>query len=204
MGEASRMGGKSPSALSSGITRALDDVARVIACHQGRAAVIGGIAVIARGVPRLTRDIDVAIAGQDITVAELAGELASAGIDPRSPDALAFAEESQVLLARHNATGVDIDVSRAWLPFELEALAAASQESLGGVRIAIAQAEDLIIFKAVAWRPQDQQDVERLLALHGDRIDLERIRRHVKELGEALEEDRLRGLNALVTRVVKP
>ena len=63
--------------------------------------------------------------------------------------------------------------------------------------------EDLIIFKAVAWRPQDQQDVERLLALYGSRIDLERIRRHVKELGEALEVDRLRDLDGLIARVVK-
>jgi hypothetical protein len=175
----------------------------VIEQHSGRAAVIGGIAVIARGVPRLTRDIDIAIAGADVTVAELANELASAGIEPRIDDALAFAEESQVLLARHRDSGVDIDVSLASLPFDLEALAAAKPETLGGVRIAIAQPEDLIIFKAVAWRPQDQQDVERLIALHGRDVDLERVRRHVKELGDALEVNRLRDLNELIARILK-
>jgi hypothetical protein len=197
------MGGKSRPTLSSGIARALQDVARVIEQHEGRAAIIGGIAVIARGVPRLTRDIDVAIAGADISVRDLAAELSGVGIVPRISDALTFAEESQVLLVRHRESGVDIDVSRAWLPFELEALAAASSELLGGVRTSIALPEDLIIFKAVAWRPQDQQDVERLLALYGSRIDLERIRRHVKELGEALEVDRLRDLDALVAKIVK-
>jgi hypothetical protein len=197
------MGGKSRSTLSSGIAAALRDAAKVVASHPGRAAVIGGIAVIARGVPRLTRDIDIAIAGTDLSVGDLANELSRAGIEPRIEDALAFAEENQVLLARHRESGVDIDVSRAWLPFEIEALAAASSEALAGVRISIAQAEDLIIFKAIAWRPQDQQDVERLLALHGDRIDLQRVRRHVKELGDALEVDRLRDLNDLVTRIVK-
>jgi hypothetical protein len=35
----------------------------------------------------------------------------------------------------------------------------------------VAQPEDLVIYKAIAWRPQDQQDVERLLALHGARCD---------------------------------
>jgi predicted nucleotidyltransferase len=139
----------------------------------------------------------------DLSVAELAAELSRAGIEPRIEDALAFAEESQVLLSRHRDSGVDIDVSRAWLPFELEALAAAKPESLGGVRISIAQPEDLIIFKAVAWRPQDQQDVERLLALHGHRIDLERIRRHVKELGDALEVDRLRDLDRVIARILE-
>ena len=102
---------------------------------------------------------------------------------------------------RHAESGVD--VSLAWLPFELEALAAASSESLGGVRTSIAMPEDLIIFKAVAWRPQDQQDVERLLALYGSRVDLDRIRRHVKQLGDALESDRLRDFEAVVARVLR-
>ena len=197
------MGGKSGPTLRRGIAHALQDVAKVIDQHEGRAAIIGGIAVIARGVPRLTRDIDVAIAGEDISVPDLAAELSKAGIVPRIADAVAFAEESQVLLARHSESRVDVDVCRAWLPFELEALAAASSESLGGVRTSIAQPDDLIIFKAVAWRPQDQQDVERLLALYGSRIDLPRIRRHVKELGEALEVDRLRDLDNLIARIVK-
>jgi hypothetical protein len=197
------MGGKSRQSLSSGIANALADVTKLIDTHKGRAAVIGGIAVIARGVQRLTRDIDVAVAGADISAAALAVELQRHGIVPRISDAVAFAQENQVLLVRHQATGVDIDVSLAWLPFELEALAAASLETLGGVRIAIAQPEDLIIFKAVAWRPQDQQDVERLVALYGSRIDVERVRRHVRELGEALEVDRLRDLDTLLSRMAK-
>ena len=196
------MGGKSRQALSAGIVRALADVATIVGLHHGRAAIIGGIAVIACGVQRLTRDIDVAIAGEDLSAAALADELERLGFEPRIRDAVAFAEENQVLLMRHRASGVEIDVSRAWLPFELEALEAAKLESLAGIRVAIARPEDLIIFKAVAWRPQDQQDVERLLALHGDRVDLARIRRHVKELGDALEIDRLRELDAVIARVL--
>jgi len=66
----------------------------------------------------------------------------------------------------------------------------------------IARPEDLVIFKTIAWRPQDQQDVERLLVLHGQGMDLSRIRRHVRELGEAIEIDRLRDLERLVSRVL--
>jgi predicted nucleotidyltransferase len=198
------MGGKSRQPVSTGIVRALADVAKVVRRHEGHAAVIGGIAVIARGVPRLTRDIDIAVASAELTSAELAGELARAGIVPRIQDAVAFADENHVLLMKHTETGVEIDVSRASLPFELEALAAARNESLGGVRIAVVQPEDLIIFKAVAWRPVDQQDVERLLTLHGDRVDLVRIREHVKAFGEALELDRLRDLDAVIARTRRP
>ena len=59
-----------------------------------------------------------------------------------------------------------------------------------------------MIYKAIAWRPQDQQDVERLLVLHGERMDLARVRRHVRELGEAMEQDRLRDLETVIRRVL--
>lgn len=58
-----------------------------------------------------------------------------------------------------------------------------------------------MIFKAVAWRPQDRQDIERLFAMHGEHMDLARIRRHVAELGEAMEVDRLSELDELLASV---
>lgn len=66
---------------------------------------IGGIAVIARGVPRLTRDIDIAVAGTEITSSVLADELGRVGIHPRIADAVAFADENQVLLMEHAESG---------------------------------------------------------------------------------------------------
>jgi hypothetical protein len=186
--------------LSLGLTDTLRALALLLAAHPGRGAVIGGIGVIARGVRRLTRDVDVAIEGAAVDSAALVGELATLGIVPRIPDAVAFATESQVLLMRHERSGVDVDVSFAWLPFELEAIENAPTESIAGVCLPIARAEDLVIFKAVAWRPQDQQDVERLLALHAGDVDLERVRHHVAMLGRALEIDRLSELEVLLQR----
>lgn len=196
------MGGKARVGLSKSIHRALEDLAPVLDRHRGRSIVIGGIAVIARGVPRVTRDVDVAFSGAEVTLSQLLTDLNAAGIVPRIDDAIGFAAQSQVLLARHANTGVDIDVSLAWLPFEMEAISAASPTMLGAAQLPVAQPEDLVIYKAVAWRPQDQQDIERLLALHGAGMDLSRVRRNVQELGEAMEEDRLHALDALILRVL--
>jgi hypothetical protein len=196
------MGGKARVGLSQGIARALSELAPVLDKHRGRSLVIGGIAVIARGVPRVTRDIDIAFAGAEITLQGLADELADAGVAPRIKDAVAFGAESQVLLLRHAETGVDVDVSLAWLPFEMEAMATAGPVTVGGTTLQVAQPEDLVIYKSIAWRPQDQQDVERLLVLHGVRMDLARIRRHVRELGEAMEQDRIHDLDAVIRRVL--
>jgi hypothetical protein len=197
------MGGKPrPTRLNEGIVGTLQAIARVMAAHPGRGMVIGGIGVIARGVRRLTRDVDVAIEGGAFTASELLHELARVGIVPRIPDAIGFAAESQVLLMRHADSGVDVDVSLAWMTFELEAIARAPIESLARVSLPIARADDLIIFKTIAWRPQDQQDVERLLAMHGNHVDLDRVRRHVAELSKVLELDRLGALDLLIQTVL--
>ena len=196
------MGGKSRVGLALGIERALAALAPVLERYKGHSVVIGGIAVIARGIPRVTRDIDVAFDGSSVTLRGLGAELGQAGIVPRIEDAFGFAAESQVLLMQHEETGIDVDVSLAWLPFELEAMVAAGPAKIGDVILPIAQPEALVVYKAIAWRPQDQQDVERLLVLYGTQMDVARIRRQVRELSEAMEVNRLDALDVLLRRVL--
>jgi len=88
------MGGKARVSLSKDIYRALEDLAPVLDKHRGHSLVIGGIAAIARGVPRVTRDIDVAFAGAEVALQRLMVDLDLAGIVPRISDAAAFAAES--------------------------------------------------------------------------------------------------------------
>jgi len=45
----------------------------------------------------------------------------------------------------------------------------------------------LVIYKALAWRDQDRYDIEQLLTLHGDHIDLERVRTFVYEFSQILD-----------------
>ena len=60
-----------------------------------------------------------------------------------------------------------------------------------------------MIYKCVAWRPQDQQDVERLLTLHGRRMDLVRVTRIVAELAAAMDEpERLAALEQVIRRAL--
>jgi hypothetical protein len=196
------MGGKARSpTLSNRVIRSLEAIGQILARHPSQGMLIGGMAIIARGFDRTTRDIDVTFAGADVPIAALLAELRSVDIEPRISDAAEFAAANQVLLVRHTPTMVELDVSLAWLPFELEALAVADQTKLAGVSLPVARAEDLVIYKMIAWRPRDQQDVERMLSLHASSIDLVRVRRHVRELSAAIEVDRLADLDALVERL---
>lgn len=166
--------------------------------------IIGGMAVIARGVPRLTVDVDATVWGADVELLELFRTLAEQDIVPRVRDALEFARERQVLLLRHEPTGTPMEVSIAWLPFEREALENATPVQFAGVEVPVALPEDLVVYKALAWRDQDRSDIERLLVLHGKGMDLEKIRALVSEFARVLgEPHRVEEFEALVRRALK-
>ena len=58
-----------------------------------------------------------------------------------------------------------------------------------------------MIYKAVAFRPQDQQDIERLMTLHSKHMDLNRVRTTVAEFAEAVEEpERVTELERIIER----
>jgi len=70
------------SGLAGALPRALRALARVLARLPAPAMLIGGMAVIARGIPRTTRDIDVAVVGGRRTLAHLVARLAQGGFEP--------------------------------------------------------------------------------------------------------------------------
>jgi len=163
--------------------------------------IFGGVAVIAHGVPRLTIDIDATTLAAGGSLEALIATLAKHAIGLRTPDGIAFARINQIVLAVHEPSGTPIDVSLAWLPFEEEALQASTPCDYAGVTIRIPRPEDLVVYKLVAARPRDIDDAEGLLAIHAATMDLPRVRRIVKELAAAIEdEERPRILERLIAK----
>jgi uncharacterized nucleotidyltransferase DUF6036 len=159
--------------------------------------IIGGVAVIALGIPRLTVDIDATLAA-----ARLVDSLARQGITPRIPDAVTFARQRHVFLGVHEPSGTPVDVSLAWLPFEEEALRNAQACDYAGVHIRIPRPEDLLIYKLIAARPRDLEDAEGLLVLYGNAMDLGRVRTVLKEFAALIDDvDRPLILERLIAKV---
>ena len=154
--------------------------------------VIGGIAVIAHGVQRMTTDIDAVIQGDRIQTSALLATLRRHRIVPRVDDAEAFAATNLVLLARHLPTQIDLDLSFGWTAFESDALAARATTPYGTVSAPMARVEDLLVFKAIAGRSRDVDDAVTLLTLY-PHIDLSAVRRRVTELAELAETPELLG-----------
>jgi hypothetical protein len=164
--------------------------------------IIGGVAVIAHGIPRLTVDIDATLAAAGLDLEALADSLVRQGITPRIADAVGFARLQHVFLGIHDRSGTPVDVTLAWLPFEADALRHAQACDYAGVHIRIPRPEDLLIYKLIASRPRDIEDAEGLLVLHGNGMDLERVQTVVNDFAALLDDvERPRTLERLIAKV---
>ena len=124
---------------------ALKAVVEVLREIKAPGMVIGGIAVIARGVPRQTVDVDATLWGA--------------------------------------------------------ALGKATNVTFAGIEAPMATAEDLVIYKALAWRDRDRSDVERLIVLYGKEMNLQKVRDMMVQFAEILEEpQRVQEFDRLVQR----
>ena len=91
-----------------------------------------------------------------------------------------------MLLMRHDATGTPIDINQARIPFEVLAIKRATVKRRDGVNIPIPTPEDLIVMKAIAHRPKNLEDIRGIIESQ-PRLNVEYIRKHVQEFGEALD-----------------
>ena len=165
---------------------ALIALSRLLARLGNRGVIIGGIAVSLRSKPRFTGDIDAVFT---IEMSELPNLIESAkqlGMEPRRPDALAFARSNHVLLLKHVSSQTPVDISIGMLPFEYEMVDRASEEKFGSLSLRIPTPEDLIILKAVAHRPKDLIDIRAIINANLD-LDKERIRYWVQQFAEVME-----------------
>ncbi len=149
--------------------------------------VIGGVAASFLGRPRITRDVDLLIFLDEGRWREFLAAGRAHGFVPRRADAVAFARRSRVLLARHQASGIEIDIMLGEIPFEREVVSRALAVEIGGVRIPLPTPEDLVVLKAVAHRPRDLADIEGVLAAH-PRLDHRRVLRWVRLFSASLDQ----------------
>lgn len=166
------------------------------------AMLIGGLAVAANGHRRGTLDIDATLM-LDLDAADsLLRHLETGGFVSREPDPIGFARKSRVLLLIHENSGVPVDLSLGALPFEAEAIRHSEALDVGGVQVRVPRLEDLLIYKLVAGRPRDLDDVEQLLRRNPRHLDLARVDRTISEFCAVLEDEtRLQAWDALKTKL---
>ena len=158
---------------------------------------IGGIAVQRWGEPRFTQDADMTVLSGFGDEPEYVDKLLNA-YQGRITDAREFALQYRVLLLQ-DENGIPLDIALGAMPFEEHSIdRASSHEIVSGYPLFTCCAEDLIVHKAFASRPQDWMDIESVLLRQQDELDFEVIWEELIPLAN-LKEDaeivpRLRGL----------
>lgn len=148
-------------------------------------AVIGGIALQFWGEPRFTHDLDITVQDR-LELADLVRETTET-FGSRVPDPYAFARETRMLLVR--VAQVDVDIAVALKGYEDSLFARVkSIEVEPGRRLDICSAEDLVIHKALAGRPQDLADVQGIILRQGNALEVRYIRRWLGQFSRGLED----------------
>ncbi len=160
-------------------------------------ALIGGLAASLRGRPRATVDVDMVISADLDRALELVGVLEQTNFRPLFSDTAEIVQKSFLLPLRHRTTNVKVDLAIGLSGFEHQAVARAERLELAGSTIFVATAEDLILMKVLAGRPQDEQDLVGIVIAQGDHLDWDYCIHLAAELGEAVGQDLLGRVCAL-------
>jgi len=186
--------------LSDELVRAVDALSEAFAARSVRHALIGGLATSMRGRPRFTQDVDFLLDVPQVALPGLLDDLAARG----------FAIEKEIVIreyVREHITAfsfgpVRIDWLKPVLPFYRRALDDAEDlEWSEGHSVRVATAEGLILTKMVAFRPQDQADIDTLLTANRDAIDVGLIREQWSPFA-ATEAERTAWLEAAIDKRV--
>ena len=150
-------------------------------------AIIGGIAVQRWGTPRFTQDVDLSIATPLVEGSFALVQLITQHFASRIENAEDFARTARVILIKAS-NGINVDISLALPGYEDVMLGRVLEYEIEpGKTIRICSAEDLIIHKAVAGRPQDIRDIEGVIYRHGEKLNVTEIRSWLEQFANILD-----------------
>lgn len=169
-----------------GVIQAAAELQSVCLAEGWQFCFIGGIAVLRWGEPRETVDVDLTLL-TGFGAEEPFIERLLQRFEARVADAAEFARGKRVLLLK-SQHGVGLDVSFGALPFEELMIARSSIFDYPvNTPLRTCSAEDLIILKAFADRPQDWVDIERVIVRQAGKLDWNHIYEQLRPLLELKE-----------------
>ncbi len=147
--------------------------------HSIAYSVIGGLAAIVHGCPRTTEDVDVTLLVKFESLLSTGQELLKEFV-PLKENPLEFFERYFVLPSIHEPTKVKVDFSAGLSEFERMVISHSKKITVGKVVVPVCTVEDLIIYKLIASRHIDFDDVINLYRRHANKID----RKYIQEIAK--------------------
>ncbi len=157
-----------------------------LARRRVRFLVIGGLAVMAVGEPRVTGDADVVVFGSRSDIERLIPLAAKAGFEVDQEDERRRFRETGTL--RFLRRGFQFDLIGASLPFEEVAFGRALRKRIFGRLVRLPTPEDLLLFKVLAGRDKDMLDAVGIARRHRTALDLEYLRATLRPICDLAED----------------
>jgi predicted nucleotidyltransferase len=134
--------------------------------RAGCLALIGAYARNAWAPPRATTDLDLVVAADPATIAEIEEALAALGFRCVRRQQVDAADELADILIfrREEGDPRQVDLLVAKSDFEASALSRATAVDVGSLTLPVVTVEDLIVYKLIADRPRDREDIRAVLA----------------------------------------
>jgi len=178
----------------------LDAAQRVGAELEARGipyAVGGALAYGLWGIPRATVDVDLNVFVTDDRLGEVCAALTALGIEADAEAARHASERQGLYVVRYGMFRVDLFTPS--VDFSWEAARTRVRKTIDGRPTWFLSAEALAVFKLLFFRGKDVVDLERLVAVQGDRLDASYVRCHIaRMMGE--DDERVTRWDELVAR----
>ena len=155
-------------------------IAATLERHDIPHALGGALAYGQYGIPRATNDVDVNVFVGPDRLDEVFAALRELGIEIDPETARAAAEREGLMVFRLGL--LRIDVFTPSIDFSWEAGRTRVRHDIEGRPVWFLSAEALCIFKLLFFRGKDVVDLERLIAVQGERIDAAYVRDRVVEM----------------------
>lgn len=161
----------------------LPQIFRALAEGGVQYLVVGGVAVVLHGYPRMTADLDLVLSLASENVVRAVNALSKLGFQPRPP--VPFMDFADAAKRREWIEDKGLTVFSLWSPqFPLteidcfvaepfpfaEAYGRALSVPIAGIEVWVVGLVDLISLKRIAGRPKDLDDIEKLQAIHADSL----------------------------------
>ena len=160
-------------------------------------ALIGGLAASLRGQPRVTADVDLVIGVDVSTALNLLSKLGTTSFQPLFDRADEIVQRAFILPLRHRDTQIKVDMAIGLSGFEQQVISRATPLEIAGTSISVATAEDLLLMKLIAGRPQDDQDIRGIVTAQGALLDWPYCEQTAEKLSEVLGQDLMSRLRQL-------
>jgi hypothetical protein len=171
----------------SAVAEVLHDVSSAFQAIDARWYLFGAQAAIVYGAARLTADVDVSVELGDRPTRVLVDTLLATGFGLRVVDSDEFVARTRVLPVVHTSSRVPVDVVLTGPGIEELFLQRVQVQSMEGILVPVACADDIVVMKILAGRPKDLEDAAAIVAAMAKKFERRRAFETLRLLEQALD-----------------